>query len=86
MGVEGVQSVCEGGTRFLERKLRKELYTAVAGLFGLYGFVFRGFLMGLCAAIQLIPADKMGAIQILRKGGDGSQGPLKTSGGSLPDP
>ena len=38
-----VRSVCEGGTRFLERKLCKELYTAVAGLFGLYGFVRGGF-------------------------------------------
>ena len=34
--MRGVQGVCAGETRFLERKLCKELYTAVAGLFGLY--------------------------------------------------
>ena len=31
-----MQIFCAGETRFLERKLCKELYTAAAGLFGLY--------------------------------------------------
>ncbi len=35
-GVGRVQILCEGETRFLGRKLCKELYTAVAGLYGLY--------------------------------------------------
>jgi len=39
------------GTRFLERKLCKELYTVVAGFFSLYGLVKGGFWMGLCVAI-----------------------------------
>ena len=34
----------------------------------------KGILMGLYADILDIPADKMGAIQSLRKGGDGNQG------------
>ena len=34
---EDVQGVCFWGTRFLERKLCKELYTAAAGLCGGYG-------------------------------------------------
>jgi len=33
----GVRIFGEGETRFLERKLCKELYTVVAGLYGLYG-------------------------------------------------
>ena len=32
------------------------------------------FLMGLCADIWFVPADKMGALQILRSSGDGNQG------------
>ena len=31
-------------------------------------------MMGLCADIWFVPADKVGAIQSLRKGGDGNQG------------
>ena len=30
--------------------------------------------MGLCTAIQVVPVDKMGAIQILWSSGDGNQG------------
>ena len=41
----------ERGTRFLERKLCKELYTAVAGLDGGYDIEKRGNEMGLCADI-----------------------------------
>jgi len=36
-GVGRVQEWSSGGTRFLERKLCKELYTAAAGLCGGYG-------------------------------------------------
>ena len=32
------------------------------------------FLMGLCADIWFVPADKMGAIQSLCSSGDGNQG------------
>ena len=35
--MERVRILCAGETRFLERKLCKELYTAVDGLYGLYG-------------------------------------------------
>jgi len=34
--IDKQQIVCEGETRFLERKLCKELYTAAAGLCDLY--------------------------------------------------
>ena len=68
----------ERGTRFLERKLCKELYTIVAGLFGLYGIVKRGKTW-FRAAEGWVRLVDMWDIQIIRIRGATSQGPQEVT-------
>ena len=69
---------CGGGGKgirsLFEKSSAKTLYCG-SRFVGLIWVCEGDFLMGLCADISFVPADKMGAIQILWKGGDGSQGP-----------